>query len=199
MSTLEKLAKKLKTPKKVQTYLRRLKYNRELSGETLRSASQAIKKKTAHCLEACFVAAAILEKNGYPPLVVSFESQDGLDHVIFVFKEKNRNSQWRWGAIARSRDEGLHGRPARYRTLRDLVWSYFDPYIDKTGRITGYQLAHLDDTDSDWRTSHKNVWKAEQYLIDLKHRRLKSSNKRYNKVYRAYLKRGPMPKKNFWW
>ncbi|MEK6554070.1 MAG: hypothetical protein AABZ31_02430 [Bdellovibrionota bacterium] len=194
MSLIEQLSLRYKTPEQVQKFLRRLKYNREEKGETLRSAEQALKKQTAHCLEATFVAAAILEKNGYPPLVVSFESQDGLDHVIYVFQRRRR-----WGSVARSRDDGLHGRPPIYRSLRDLVWSYFEPYIDKTGRITGFQLAHLDDSQANWRKSLKNVWKAEQYLIDLKHRPLKSSNKRYQKAYKSYLKRGPMPAKSYWW
>ena len=199
MTLIQRLAQKYRTPKQVQKYLRSLKYNFESSGETLRSAEKAVGMKTAHCYEACFVAAAILELNGYPPFVVSFESHDGLDHVIFVFCIKNKKGQKRWGSVARSRDEGLHGRPAIYRSIRDLVYSYYDPYIDKTGRITGYQLAHLDDTGADWRSSPQNVWKAEQYLIDLKHKKLNGSYKRYQKMYKLYLKRGPMPKQKFWW
>jgi len=90
MSSIENLSRRYKTPRQVQKYLRSLQYNREEKGETLRSAAVAVKLKTVHCLEATFVAAAILEKNGYPPLVVSFESQDGLDHVIYVFRESRR-------------------------------------------------------------------------------------------------------------
>ncbi len=191
---LEKLAKKFKTPKAVQAYLRKLPYNREPRGETLRSAKSSLAKGQAHCLEAAFLAAAILEKNGYPPLVLSFESADGLDHVIFVFKEKRK-----WGSVARSRDEGLHGRPPIYRSLRDLAWSYFDPYVDKTGRITAYQLAHLDDTGADWRSSKKDVWKTETYLLKLKHRKLKSSSKRYKKLRESYIANGPMKPQKFWW
>lgn len=194
MSIAQKLAKKLKTPKQVQDYLYRLPYNREKNRETLHSAEKALHRGRLHCFEAAFAAAAILEHHGYPPLVLSFESQDELDHVLFVFKEKNR-----WGAIGRSRDEGLHGRPARYRSLRDLVWSYYDPYVDGAGKIIGYQLAHLDDCGIDWRASKKNVWKAEKYLIALKHKPLKSSKARYKKLVKDYARRGPMPRKKFWW
>lgn len=195
MPSLEALAKKLKTPRAVQMYLRRLPYNREKRGETLRSARTALKRGEAHCLEAAFLAAAILELNGYPPLVMSFESADGLDHVIFVYQDK----AGRWGSVARSRDEGLHGRPPIFRSLRDLAWSYFEPYVDKTGRITAYQLAHLDETAADWRASSRDVWKAETYLLKLKHRPLKSSERRYEKLRRAYLAKGPMKPKKFWW
>jgi hypothetical protein len=189
-----KLSKKIKTPSQVQKFLRGLDYNREENGETLRSAHAALKQKTAHCLEAAFIAAAILEQHGFAPLVMSFESQDGLDHVIYVFKQNNK-----WGSVARSRDEGLHGRPPIFRSLRDLAWSYFDPYVDKEGRITAYQLANLDDVDADWRAGTKNIWKLESYLLKLKHRPLKSSNSRYEKLLRKYLERGPMPKRPEWW
>jgi hypothetical protein len=194
MKITQKLAKKLKTPRQVQEYLRRLPYNREKKGETLSSAEKALRRGRLHCFEAAFAAAAILEHHGYPPLVMSLESKDLLDHVIYVFKERNR-----WGAIALSRDDGLHGRPARYRSLRDLAWSYYDPFVDKSGKITAYQVAHLDDCKADWRESKRNVWKAEKYLIKLKHNPLKSSKTRYKKLLRNYLQRGPMPQQKHWW
>ncbi|MCE9508477.1 MAG: hypothetical protein K8R48_09250 [Alphaproteobacteria bacterium] len=194
MKITQKLAKKLKTPRQVQEYLRRLPYNREKKGETLSSAETALRRGSLHCFEAAFAAAAILEYHGYPPLVMSLESQDNLDHVIYVFKKRNR-----WGAIALSRDEGLHGRPARYRSLRDLAWSYYNPYVDKSGKITAYQVAHLDDCQADWRESKRNVWKAEKYLIKLKHNPLKSSKTRYKKLLRNYLQRGPVPRQKHWW
>lgn len=194
MTTAQKLAKTLKTPAQVQKYLRSLPYNREETGATLSSAETALRRRRLHCFEAAMAAAAILEHHGYPPLVMSLESKDGLDHVIYVFRQKGR-----WGAIARSRDEGLHGRPPKYRSLRDLAWSYYDPYVDKSGRIKAYQVAHLDDCGANWRQSPRNVWKAERYLVDLKHRPLKSSPIRYKKLLRDYLRRGPMPRQTHWW
>ncbi len=193
MKITQKLAQKLKTPRQVQKYLRNLPYNREKGGETLFSAEKALRRGSLHCFEAAFAAAAILEHHGYPPLVMSLESKDGLDHVIFVYKQKGR-----WGSVALSRDEGLHGRAPQYRSLRDLAWSYYDPYVDKSGKIIGYQMANLDDSKADWRASEKNVWKAEQYLIDLKHKPLKSSKARYKKLHEAYLRRGPMPMQKYW-
>lgn len=191
---IKKWSRKLRTPKEVQQFLRALPYNRDIGGATLRSAESSLRAKTAHCLEAAFIAAAILEPHGYPPLVMSFESRDGLDHVIFVFREKRK-----WGAIARSRDEGLHGRPPIYRSLRDLALSYYDPYVDKEGEINAYQLANLDDSKADWRLSRKNVWKTETYLLELKHRELKISRRRYRRLKRRYLAKGPLPPKAHWW
>jgi hypothetical protein len=179
-----------RTPEQVQRFLRALPYNWELKGDTLRSFRQVVRLNTAHCLEAALVAAVILEQHGYPPLVLSFESKDGIDHVIFVFRRKGR-----WGAVARSRDAGLHGRKPVFRGIRDLVWSYFDPYVDFTGRITGYQLADLRVLGKyDWRLATTNIWKVENYLLELPHRKLRSSNRRYSSLlarFREYKRVHP--------
>jgi hypothetical protein len=179
-----------RTPEQVQKFLRTLPYNWELHGDTLRSYRQVVRHQTAHCLEAALVAAVILEQHGYPPLVVSFESKDGVDHVIFVFRRRGR-----WGAVARSRDAGLHGRKPVFRSIRDLVWSYFDPYVDFTGRITGYQLVDLRVLGKyDWRVALTNIWKVENYLLEIPHRRLRSSNRRYLRLlarFQAYRRQRP--------
>jgi hypothetical protein len=179
-----------RTPSQVQRFLRGLPYNWERNGDTLRSFRQVIRLNTAHCLEAALVAAVILEQHRYPPLVVSFESKDGIDHVIFVFRRGGR-----WGAVARSRDAGLHGRKPVFRGIRDLVWSYFDPYVDFTGRITGYQLVDLRALGNyDWRLSLTNMWKVENYLLEIPHRKLRSSNRRYLRLlerFRAYRREHP--------
>src|SRR5437879_5597612 len=111
-----------RTPEQVEQFLRRLPYNWELHGDTLRSFRQVVRHKTAHCLEAALVAAVILEQHGYPPLVVSFESKDGVDHVIFVFRRGGR-----WGAVARSRDAGLRVRTPVLRGTRCVVWGDVEP------------------------------------------------------------------------
>src|SRR5436190_21122950 len=161
-----------RTPEQVQQFLRRLPYNWELHGETLRSFRQVVRLNTAHCLEAALVAAVILEQHGYPPLVVSFESKDGVDHVIFVFRHEGR-----WGSVARSRDAGLHGRKPVFRGIRDLVWSYFDPYVDFTGRIKGYGVTSLYNLGNyDWRFSSRKLTRIEDNLRAITHKRLQSSD-----------------------
>lgn len=172
-----------RTPAQVQRFLRSLDYNWESNGETCLSFRRVIRQGKAHCLEGAMTAAVILEQHGYPPLLVSIESQDLIDHVLFPF-----NHFGHWGAVARSRDLGLHGRRPVYRTVRDLVMSYFDPYIDKTGRITAYGVADLRHFGNyDWRFSARNVWKVERYLQQMPHRKIKSSDSRYKKWRRRYL------------
>ena len=170
------------TPREVQRFLSLLPYNNEKEGATCRSFRGVIRDNRAHCLEGAITAAAILEQHEYPPLLVSIESQDKLDHVIFLYKKNDL-----YGAVARSRDPGLHGRKPVFRTVRDLVMSYFDAYIDRSGRITGYAVANLYDLGNyDWRFSARNVWKVERYLQEIPHREIHSSDARYQKWFRRY-------------
>lgn len=178
-----RLIARLKTPAQVQGYLNRLRYNTELGGETLRGFRGVVEHGSAHCLEAALFAATVLEQHGYPPLVISFESVDLLDHVIYVYTERGR-----WGSIARSRDPGLHGRLPVFRTARALAASYMDTYVDFTGRVTGFAVVNLarEMGDYDWRLSAKNVWKVEQMLIDYPHRKLGMSDARYRRLHARY-------------
>ncbi len=177
-----RLIEKYRTPRQVQAYLRSLRYNREEEGDSQRSFREVVRRKSAHCLEAALTAAVILEQHGYPPLLLSFESIDTLDHVIFVFKQNGL-----WGSVARSRDSGLHGRKAVFKTARELALSYVEPYVDFTGRITGYAVVDLENLSGcDWRFSKRNLWKLEKYLIDFEHKPIKTSDKRYEALLKRY-------------
>jgi len=196
---------RLRTPAAVQRYLNALPYNQEPHGRaTLRSFRGVVRHGCAHCLEAAIFAAVVLERHGYPPLVLSFESIDDLDHVIFVYQQRGR-----WGSIARSRDPGLHGRKPVFATPRALALSYFDPYIDFTGRITGYAVVNLADAlgDYDWRLATTNVWKVERVLLDYPHRPIASSDarvarlrERYRRFRAEYPNRKPIfyPRRDRW-
>jgi hypothetical protein len=177
------LIRKHRTPEQVQQYLRTIPYNRELSGSTCYSFRRVLRENRAHCLEGALVAAVILEQHGYPPTLISIESQDKLDHVLLLFKRDGL-----WGSVARSRDIGLHGRKPVFRTVRDLVMSYFEMYIDHTGRITGYGVASLYELGKyDWRFSHRNAFKVERHLQDIPHITIKGSDSRYRRFHRRYI------------
>ena len=174
-----------RTPEAVQGFLNALPYNTEPppGRATLRSFRGVIRHHTAHCLEAAITAAVILEAHGYPPLVMSLESIDQLDHVIFVYRRRGR-----WGSVARSRDLGLHGRRPIFATLRQLALSYVDPFVDFTGRLKGYGAADLRVLDPyDWRLAEGNVWKVERYLLNMPHRKIASSNARIRRLRARYV------------
>jgi hypothetical protein len=177
------LIARLNTPAKVQRWLNALEYNTEKGGETQRSFRPVVRTRTAHCMEAALFTAVVLEQHGYPPLVMSLESQDWLDHVIFIYRDKTG-----WGSVARSRDPGLHGRKPRFRSPRALARSYYDGYVDYSGRLKGFGVANLAEAmgNYDWRLTSNNAWKVEQMLIDLPHRKITSSTARYRVLLRKY-------------
>lgn len=183
---------RLTTPSRVQQFLNRLPYNMEPppGRATLRSFRGVIRHHTAHCLEAALTAATILEQHGFPPLVLSFESIDELDHVIFVYCRGGR-----WGSVARSRDPGLHGRKPVFTSLRALALSYVEPYVDLTGRVKGYAVVDLRTLGHyDWRLADTNVWKVERVLLDAPHRPLRTSHRRFRALrawYRAFKAKYP--------
>ena len=174
--------RRLRTPNAVQQWLNDLPYNTEPGGETLRSFRGVVRTGTAHCLEAALAAAVVLEQHRFPPLVLSFESIDLLDHVIFVYRGPDG-----WGSVARSRDPGLHGRRPTFATPRALALSYFEGYIDFTGRIKAYAVVDLRVLESyDWRLADQNIWKVERLLLDWPHRGIVSSDRRADRLRRRY-------------
>jgi hypothetical protein len=192
-----RLVARLRTPVDVQRWLNDLPYNNEKGGETLRTFRGVVRTGTAHCLEAALSAAVIMEQHRYPPLVLSFESIDLLDHVIFVYRGARG-----WGSVARSRDPGLHGRKPVFATPRGLALSYLDEYIDFTGRIKAYAVVDLRILGSyDWRLAAGNVWKVERLLLDWPHRKIASSDQHaawLRRRYRAFREaRGYKPWKYY--
>jgi hypothetical protein len=180
-----RIIRRLRTPAAVQHFLNQLPYNTEPppGRATLRSFRGVVRHHTTHCLEAALAAAVILEQHGWPPRVLSFESIDELDHVVYVYQARGK-----WGSIARSRDPGLHGRRPVFASARALALSYVDPYVDKTGRITGYAVVDLNVLGNyDWRLSERNIWKVERVLLDWPHRPIRSSDRRIDRLRARYF------------
>jgi len=178
-----RIVRAYRTPARVQAFVRALPYNWERRGATLRTFRGVVRHGEAHCLEAVLVAATVLEQHGFPPLVLDLESQDQLDHVLMLVRIGGR-----WGAIGKSRDVGLHGRRPVFRTVRELVYSYVDPYVDGSGRVTGYGIGHLDElVRGDWRLGERNVWEVERALYRMPHVRLRTSDRRYERMLRRFL------------
>ena len=208
-----RLIAQLRTPLHVQNYLNALPYNAEPppGRATLRSFRGVVRHRTAHCLEAALFAATVLEQHGYPPLVISFESIDELDHVIFVYQSRVQSPEPRaqgrgrrgvWGSVARSRDPGLHGRKPVFATPRALAASYLDTYVDLTGRIKAFALVDLRVMGTyDWRLADRNVWKVERMLLETKHQPLRMPEARFRdfrRRYRAFKEQYPDRKPLFY-
>ena len=186
-----RLIARLKTPTDVQRYLNALPYNTEPppGRATLRSFRGVVRHHTTHCLEAALAAAVILEQHGYPPLVMSFESIDELDHVIFVYQKRGQ-----WGSVARGSrvTPALHGRkPVFHRTRARAQLRRSAHRLP--GRITGCTVVDLRDLlgDYDWRLSRSTCGRRNASLLDAPHRPIRESDARIDarrKRYVAFVK-----------
>jgi hypothetical protein len=164
-----KALRNLTTPAKIQRFLdEELGYNLEPEGDTCYSPRTVLKKRVAHCMEGAMLAAAALRRLGHPPLLVDLEAVRDTDHVLAVYRDNGH-----WGAVAKSDYSGLRSREPVYRTIRELVMSYFEHYFNPAGEKTlrAYSRpVNLRQFDRySWMTSEENVWIVPNYLCEIKH------------------------------
>ncbi len=157
------LLRRLSTPDKVQRYLDDLTYNLEKGGDTVRSPRRVIRDRTAHCAEGAFFAAAAFRVNGRPPLIVDLEADNDDDHVLAVYRERGL-----WGSVATSKFSGLRFRAPVYRTIRELVMSYFEDYFnwdgDRTLRAYSRPLSLARFDRINWMTAEEDLWPVVEWL-----------------------------------
>ena len=163
------ILRRLSTPEKIQRYIDfELAYNKEKDGETCRSPRRVLRDRTGHCFEGALLAAAALRINGHPPLVVDLEAIRDDDHIVAVFKIRRH-----WGAIGKSNYAGLRFREPVYRSVRELVMSYFEHYynLDAEKTLRRYSrpinLARFDRIH--WMTTEVDLWEINNYLLTVKH------------------------------
>ncbi len=161
-----KLYRSLKNPFLIQRYLdEQVQYNKD---DTCYSARGVIQRGLGHCMEGALFAAAALRHLGYPPLIVDLAAERDDDHILAVFR-----SHGRWGAVAKSNYSGLRLREPVYKTIRELVMSYFDQYYNERGEksLRAYSRP-IDLTQFDrlgWMTVEGEVWEIPTYLCGVSH------------------------------
>jgi len=164
-----RILKGLKTPEQIQRFLDvEIAYNKEQNGETLRSPRRVLRDKLAHCFEGALLAAAALRVHGFPPLLLDLEAVRDDDHVLAIFQR-----QGLWGAIAKSNYSGLRFREPVYRTLRELVMSYFEHYFnaEREKTLRNYsrpvRLSRFDRIH--WMTAEADLWPIASHLAVISH------------------------------
>jgi len=125
----------LNSPYKIQGFLDSIPYSAE---PVYRCPLQVLRDRLAHCFDGALFAAAALRRIGYPPLILDMipnERDD--DHLLALFKQ-----QGYWGAVAKSNFVGLRFREPVFRTLRELVLSYFENYynVEREKTLRGYTI-----------------------------------------------------------
>lgn len=167
-----RLLRRLNTPRKVQDYLNSLTQNYEPEGDTCLSPRRVMREKRAHCIEGAMLAALAFRLQGQKPLILDLESvRDDFDHVVAVFKQHGC-----WGAVSKTNHGVLRYREPVYKTIRELVLSYFHEYFDKDGFKTLRRYSQPVDLSrfdkQGWMTSEDQVWFVAQYLVDVEHQSL---------------------------
>jgi hypothetical protein len=120
-----KLLKTLSDPDKIQAFLDSIDYNPNYE---CRSPRWVMKKRSAHCFEGALFAAAALQFIGYKPLIIDMRAVNDDDHVIAIFRENGC-----WGAVAKSNFTSLRFREPVYRSVREIIMSYFDFFFNTEG------------------------------------------------------------------
>jgi hypothetical protein len=166
-SELRKL-RSLKDPYGIQRLLNDMPYH---LADTAWSPRRVLRENTSHCFEGALFAAAALRANGYAPLILDLEADHDTDHVIAVYRINGH-----WGALANSNFTGCRYREPVYRSLRELVMSYFDVYFNLRGERTlrtfsrPVNMARFD--PHGWMTSGEDLWYVAEYLFTIGHYRL---------------------------
>jgi hypothetical protein len=167
-SSEKRFFKSLNRPGKIQSYLNSLEYDPDCA---CRSPRFVIKEKKAHCFEGALFASAALRFLGHTPMLVDMKSENDDDHVISVFR-----SNGCWGAIAKSNFTTIRFREPVYKTVRELVLSYFDFYYNTLGQKTlreyslPIELTRFDGRD--WMTTDKDLEYIGDYLDSRRHVKL---------------------------
>jgi len=159
----------LSSPEKIQHFLdHEVAYNKEPDGATCRSPRRVLRDRVAHCMEGALFAAAALRVQGRPPLILDLEAVRDDDHVIALFKDLGH-----WGAVAKSNYSGLRFREPVFRTIRELVLSYFELYFNLDGEksLRNYSravnMARFDKIH--WMTAEEELWAVSDHLFAISH------------------------------
>ena len=78
-----------------------------------------------------------LQRSGHAALILELiPNKRDDDHILALFKQNGQ-----WGAVAQSNFTGLRYREPVYRSLRELVMSYFEFFFNSAGEKTlvGYR------------------------------------------------------------
>ena len=161
--------RRLDTPQKIQAFLNAIPINHEIGGQTILSVREVLRQRRAHCIEGAYFAACALWVHGEPPLVMHLDCDlSDFPHVVTLFR---RGGQW--GAISKTNGTPLRYRDPVYRSLRELVMSYFHEYYNKRGHKTlrsysgSFDMRNIE--PEHWVTSEKSCWAAHDHLAGVRH------------------------------
>jgi len=163
-----KQLKQFKKPHDIQLFLNNLRYNPD---KGTNSPGKVFRTKKANCFEGALFAAAALRLLGHKPLIVDMMSVNDDDHIIALFKHNNC-----YGAVAKSNTTTLRFREPVYKTLKELILSYFEFYFNTLGEKTMRSYSNPVDLSRfdklKWMDTDDNLDYIGDYLYTVKHHRI---------------------------
>jgi hypothetical protein len=155
----------LTNPYQIQLFLDQTPYSAD---DLNRTPVEVMQDRVAHCLDGAIFAAAALRRLGFPPLLLDMFPDPGMDddHVLAVFRINGY-----FGAVAKSNFPGLRFREPVFRSIRELVLSYFESFFNVDGVKTLRSYTRLIDLSQfdhlDWIFNRKGVDTIEHRLLTL--------------------------------
>jgi hypothetical protein len=162
---LRKTFRSLSTPVGIQSYLDNMPYIAEVLD---RSPLRVMADHQSHCLDGGIFAALALARLGHRPLIIDIAPDPGVDddHVLALFQHNGN-----WGCIAKSNYAFLRFREPVYRSLRELVMTYFEVYttIHKQKVLRSYtRPLDLSTVAPDWTWSETGIAEISRRLYSRK-------------------------------
>ena len=160
----------LDTPSKVQDFVNSLKRNFELEGDTCYSPRTVLRKRQAHCVEGALLAAVALRLHGRKALAVEMvATEDDDSHMLAVFKQRGY-----WGAITQTNHAVLRYREPVYRSVREVVMSFFHEYfLNENGKKTLRSYTRPVDLSifdkRGWVTTEEDIAYVPEYIEGVHH------------------------------
>ncbi|MCX6024746.1 MAG: hypothetical protein NTY23_00535 [Chloroflexi bacterium] len=122
-----RLFRSLDSPANIQAFLDSIPYSAE---PRYRCPLNVLRDRKAHCYDGALLAITALRRLGRRPMLVDMLAWRDDDHMLAVYREDGH-----YGAVAKSNFVGLRYRDPIYRSLRELVISYFEGFYN----IEGYK------------------------------------------------------------
>lgn len=144
----------LRSPAAIQTYLDSIPYSTD---PIYRSPRSVMRDRKAHCFDGAVLAAAALRRLGHAPVIIDLRAWRDDDHVLAIYRREGH-----LGAVSKSNVSLLRYREPVFRSLRELVMSYFEFYfnLDKDKALREYSRP------VDLRAFDRQGWQHDDAVMD---------------------------------
>jgi hypothetical protein len=189
-----KILKNLRTPAKIQDFIDSLPYDYEEN--ICRSPRTVLRLRKINCFSGAIFAAAALRICGFKPLIIDLCATRDEDHILAVFQIGGL-----WGAVAKSKFVGLRFRDPVFKSIRELVLSYFEFYYNYAHQKTLREYSNPVDLSAldkyNWMTNEQSIGFVNEYLDTRPHFKiiLKKMEKKLRTVDKISFARGIIERK----